>query len=86
VLPPALRLQAIRRTAEFVKKGGRLLVISRARGEHDPEGQMPWPLTRGELEEFRRCGLHELSFEDYCDDESPPVRRFRVLYERRRPS
>ena len=30
------------------------------------------------------CGLIEKSFEDFVDDEDPPVRRFRAVYERRR--
>ena len=42
---------------------------------------MPWPLTRAELEDVPT--LHTLLFEDYLDGESPPVRRFRVLYEKR---
>ena len=29
------------------------------------------------------CGLEEVAFEDYVDDEDPPVRRFRVEYLRR---
>jgi hypothetical protein len=42
---------------------------------------MPWPLIRSELEEVPI--LRTLAFEDYMDGESPPVRRFRVLYEKR---
>jgi hypothetical protein len=41
---------------------------------------MPWPLTKDELTDFLRFGLKEVSFEDYVDDEEPPVRRFRVAY------
>jgi hypothetical protein len=44
---------------------------------------MPWPLTREELGGFVRAGLEELSFEDFVDDETPPVRRFRAVYHRR---
>jgi SAM-dependent methyltransferase len=80
VLPPAVRLRAIRGIAGFLKKGGMILVIARGREESDPEGQMPWPLTRAELEEFRVSGLQEKSFEDYFDEESPPIRRFRAIY------
>jgi hypothetical protein len=43
---------------------------------------MPWPLTKEELTDFLRLGLREVSFEDYLDDEVPPVRRFRVEYRR----
>jgi hypothetical protein len=41
---------------------------------------MPWPLTRHELDTLTQAGLIEVSFEDYFDNETPPVRRFRVLY------
>jgi SAM-dependent methyltransferase len=82
VLPPYVRVEAMRRIADLVSPGGLLLLITRGRDERDSEGRMPWPLTRQELDHVTRCGLRELSFEDYCDEESPPVRRFRVLYEK----
>jgi SAM-dependent methyltransferase len=80
VLPRDLRPQAIRGLGGFAKKGGRILLIARGRDEHDAEGQMPWPLTRRELDEFVRVGLREESFEDFLDQESPPVRRFRAVF------
>jgi ubiquinone/menaquinone biosynthesis C-methylase UbiE len=80
VLPQELRPQAIRGLAGFAKKGGRVLLIARSRDEDEPEGQMPWPLTRRDLDEFTRLGLQEESFEDFLDRESPPVRRFRAVY------
>jgi hypothetical protein len=67
----------------FLCPGGLLLVIARGREPSDPEGQMPWPLTRAELSAFTAAGLEELSLEDLLDVEDsaePPVRRFRVLY------
>jgi SAM-dependent methyltransferase len=87
VLPSELRLQAIENIAGFLKPGGLLLVIARGREPSDPEGQMPWPLTRAELTAFTKAGLEEISFEDLFQVEEPagpPVRRFRALY--RRPS
>jgi hypothetical protein len=80
VLPPELRARAIENAAGFVAEGGKLLVIARARDENDPRGEMPWPLTRWELNHFTEIGLRELSFEDFLDSEEPPVRRFRALY------
>ncbi len=80
-LPPSLRSLAMERTAGFLNSHGSLLIIARAREETDPEGQMPWPLTRQELGRFNALGLRTLSFEDYLDGEDPPVRRFRVLLE-----
>jgi hypothetical protein len=55
---------------------------SRVREPHEPEGQMPWPLTRNEFQGFTQAGLQEQSFEDFQDAEEPQVRRFRALYER----
>ncbi len=80
VLPPGLRSDAMRRVAGFVAPGGTLLVVTRGRGPGDPQGSMPWPLTRGEMAAFEEAGLTELGFEDYVDDEDPPVRRFRATY------
>ncbi len=78
-----LRARAIAKIAEFVAPGGRLLAIARGRGEGEPEVQgPPWPLTREEIDGFRRAGLEEELFEDYADPEPPWVRRFRGLYRR----
>lgn len=82
VLAPDLRPEAARRIAGFTAPGGTLLVIARGRNRTDPEGAMPWPLTREELEPFEESGLKKLSFEDYFDNEDPPVRRFRAVYVR----
>ena len=82
-LPAELRPKAIEAIAQFVAPGGLLLVIARGREENEPEGQgPPWPLTRAEMDGFRRAGLEEESFEDYAEPEPPWVRRFRALYRR----
>jgi len=79
-----LRSKAIEAIAEFVAPGGRLLVIARGCGEGEPETPgPPWPLTREEIDGFRRAGLEEELFEDYTEPEPPWVRRFRALYRRR---
>jgi 2-polyprenyl-3-methyl-5-hydroxy-6-metoxy-1,4-benzoquinol methylase len=80
VLPAALRPQAIKNISEFLRPGGLLLVIARGRAPSEPEGQMPWPLTREELSAFTARGLKELSFEIIPDLDEPEVQRFRVLY------
>jgi hypothetical protein len=82
VLPPNLRAAAIRCTSAFVTSGGTLLVITGGRGPREPEGKMPWPLTKDELLIFEAQGLKEVSFEDYLDSEEPPVGRFRATYRR----
>lgn len=81
VLTGAARRAAIARTAQLVAPGGRLLVIAGARDEHDDPGQMPWPLTRAEIESFGGHGLTAESIVDFCDDEDRgPVRRWRAWF------
>jgi SAM-dependent methyltransferase len=83
VLPADLRPRAIENIAGFLRPGGLLLVIARGREQSDPEGQMPWPLTRAELSAFTAASLEQISFEDLLDFEDPAepaVRRFRALY------
>ena len=80
VLPPAARAVAARALAATIAPGGRLLVLCRARDASEPEGQLPWPLTREELGVFPGAGLEEVAVASFLDDETPPVRRFRALY------
>jgi SAM-dependent methyltransferase len=81
-LPKEFRAGAIGRIATFVRPGGKLLAIVRGREANEPEGELPWPLTRAEMNEFVHAGLSEVAFEDYFDNEEPPARRFRGLYTR----
>jgi hypothetical protein len=82
VLPPAARSVAMAALASLVSPRGRLFLLCRAREREEPEGQLPWPLTREELEALREQGLRELSLETFFDHETPPVRRFRALFAR----
>jgi hypothetical protein len=81
-LPHGLRAQAIRAIAGFVRAGGKLLAVVRGREPDEPIGELPWPLTRAEMQEFLRAGLQEERFEEYLDAEVPPARRYRALYRR----
>jgi len=82
VLPPDVRAVAAAALADCVAPGGTLLVIARGREPADDAGQMPWPLTRSELEQVGAGSLEITSFEDFFDTEEPPVRRFRIEYRR----
>jgi hypothetical protein len=82
LLPPELRAKAMQNLAGFVAPQGELLVVCRGRDASEPEGQMPWPLTRAEVEGFSQLGLRPERFEDFLDEETPPVRRFRALFRR----
>src|SRR5215510_10341923 len=80
VLPSEMLPAATSAIANCVTRDGGLLVIARGRESVDDPGAMPWPLTRGDLELFTQSGLKLISFEDFFDNEDPPVRRFRVQY------
>jgi SAM-dependent methyltransferase len=81
-LPVNLRTQAIQKITSFVRPGGKLLAVVRGRELDEPLAELPWPLTREEMNDFVRAGLTETSFEEYFDNEEPPARRFRSLYTR----
>lgn len=82
VLPCELRMAATASIASFVAPGGWLLLITRAREGTESLGEMPWPLSRGELTRIEGFGLELADLEDYLDEESPAVRRFRATYRR----
>lgn len=55
-------------------------ILKKHMDSDNPLGKMPWPLTLDELQHFETAGLRIVEFEDYWDQEDPPVRRFRVTY------
>jgi SAM-dependent methyltransferase len=83
VLPPPARAAIVAALRRAVAPGGTLLVVARGREAREPEGEMPWPLTRAEIEAIAGAGLDLTSFEDFVDREEPPVRRFRTTFRRR---
>ena len=80
VFPFKYRARVMKQIARFVAPGGTLLVICRGREAQEPEGLMPWPLVKAEFEILKACGLNEVLFEDFLDEEDPPARRFRAAY------
>jgi len=82
VLPADVRREAAACIAGLLTKEGTLLVICRGRSPEEHPGDMPWPLTTEELNVFKSAGLRQVQFEDYLDQGEPPVRRFRVEYQR----
>ena len=80
VLPAEVRPRAIAALRRTVAPAGTLLVVARGREPHEPSGEMPWPLTRAEVEAIAGDGLRLVSFEDFLDGEDPPVRRFRAVF------
>lgn len=82
VLTGDARRTAFARTAQLVAPGGRLLVIARARHDHEDPGQLPWPLTRADIDSFRGHGLTEESVTELHDEGPPPVRRWCAWFTR----
>ena len=82
VLPPSARARAVDGLRRFVAPGGTLLVVARGREAAEAPGEMPWPLTRAETEAIAGDALALAAFEDFLDDEEPPVRRFRATFRR----
>lgn len=76
VLPGDARAACAGSIARLVAPGGVLLVVARSRKPDDPEGLMPWPLTREELTAFLVPGLKLASLRDVVEPGDPPVPRF----------
>jgi SAM-dependent methyltransferase len=70
-LPDAPRAQAIRGIAQFVRVGGRLILIARARDNAGPAAGPttgpPWPLTRDEVLSVAAHGLRVETIEQLPD-------------------
>ena len=82
-LPMSMRERALDAVAKLVAPGGQLLFVTRGREPDDEADGPPWPLTHDDLMRLSEVGnLRATSFEDYMDEEEPPVRRFRALYVR----
>ena len=82
VLPPNLRQIAAQAITDMLAPEGTLLVIARGRDSSEDEGAMPWPLTPDELRALF-APLRLVRFDDFVDDEHPPVRRLRAEFRRR---
>ena len=83
VLAGPARAACARSIGRMVGPNGTLLAVGRSRRPEDPEGLMPWPLTRAELDEFEVPGLELASLTELVERGDPPVRRF--VAEFRRP-
>jgi SAM-dependent methyltransferase len=66
-LPDEPRAEAIRQIARFVRPGGTLLVIARARASAGPVEGPPWPLSRDEIGQFAAHGLRADAIEELAD-------------------
>jgi SAM-dependent methyltransferase len=76
VLTGWARLDCARNIGGLVAPGGTLLAVARGRLPEDPEGLMPWPLTRAELDRFAVPGLALRHLDELVEPGEPPVPRF----------
>jgi len=66
-LPDAPRAEARRQIARFVRPGGALLVIARARDNAGPIAGPPWPLSRDDIMQLATQGLRAEAIERLPD-------------------
>jgi SAM-dependent methyltransferase len=68
---------------EYVKPGGRLLIICRGRREGDLFDPPPWPITESEIDRIAALGLTRVSFDEFfADGPNGPIRHFLAEYRR----
>jgi SAM-dependent methyltransferase len=83
-LPMEMRSKAIDAVASFVAPSGELLVICHGREDDEDTEQIPYPLSRVDLNRFDEDGLIQNEFTHVMDDdEDPPKMRFIVEYQKR---
>lgn len=81
-LPLEIRPKVIDSIANFVKKDGTLLVVTRGREDDEIPPELPWALSRQDLSRFDENSLTQSHFEEMLGDEEEPIRRFVVEYKR----
>jgi SAM-dependent methyltransferase len=82
VLPGEARAACGRSIAGMVAPNGTLLAVARSRRHDDPEGLMPWPLTRSELDAFLIPGMRLAELRELAEPGDPPVPRFVAEFRR----
>jgi SAM-dependent methyltransferase len=81
-LPIEMRPQVIDAIAAFVADKGELVVVTHGREDDAEPDEVPWPVSRRDLAQFKENGLSEIGFEELFDDDDEPVVRFVVWYRR----
>ena len=85
-MDPSRREPAAAAIASLLGPRGVMVVVARGRDESElleHTSGPPWPLTRSELGGLlEACGLKcSRSIDDFLDDETPPKRRLRAVFE-----
>jgi SAM-dependent methyltransferase len=79
-LPLEIRPNVIDEIAKFVKKDGKLLVVTRGREDVEEPLELPWALSKHDLSRFAENGLRQNQFIEMFGEEEVPIRRFVVEY------
>lgn len=82
VLPGKYRTQARDAMVSLLCKNATILVSCRSRKSNEQEDDIPLPLDKRELDGFIRCGLTEISFLAYDDEQNPSVPHFFASYQK----
>ena len=79
-LPMEIRAGAFAPLASFLKPGGRMLVICRARADDAPASGPPWPLSEAELNGLAEAGLIRQSLERFIIEGGTTVPHFLSIW------
>lgn len=83
ILPNKYRIQAREAISSFVAPKGYALVSCRSREKGEKEDEIPKPLDKEEIDEFKNSDrLKEISFLAYDDTQVPSVPHFFAVYQR----
>lgn len=82
VLPGKYRIQAREAIISLVGQNGIVLVSCRSRKSDEQEDDIPLPLDKDEIDNFKLSGLKEEYFLEYNDDQIPSVPHFFAVYRR----
>jgi len=81
-LPLEMRPSVVDAIAAFVAENGKLVVVTRGRGDDEEPDQMPWPLSRRDLSRFEENGLTQTDFVVMDSENEGEPHRFVVEYRR----
>ena len=83
VLPDGYRKKARVAMSSLIAKDGYILVSCRSRNEGEKEDEIPFPLSKSEMDEFITIDkLKEISFLAYDDEQTPSVPHFFAVYQK----
>ena len=83
VLPDGYRKKARIAMSSLIAKDGYILVSCRSRNEGEKEDEIPFPLSKSEMDEFTTIDkLKEISFLAYDDEQTPSVPHFFAIYKK----